>query len=151
MFECSIDRIFLGTPLTGLTVAKLDLTKCMDFAMVQPLAQVKGNLKDFQGFRCFFVLLSTKIGSQSFFRKLNVFGDLCASVRIHTSPFRVRFLAKSCDFHIFPTDFRRFRSLIRSPSVVAILQTNNHFYSPIKQITVVRVHKLLLSYPLLNF
>ena len=38
MFECPIDRIFLGTPLTGLSVAKLDLTKCMDFAMVQPLA-----------------------------------------------------------------------------------------------------------------
>ena len=34
-----------------------------------------------------------------------------------TSPFRVRFPAKSYDFHIFPTDFRRFRSLIRSPSV----------------------------------
>ena len=131
MFECFIDRIFPGTLLTGLTVAKLDLTKCMDFAMVQPLAQVKGNLKDFQGFRCFFVLLSTKIGSQSFFRKLNVFGDLCASVRIHTSSFRVRFPAKSCDFHIFPTDFRRFRSLIRSPSVVLLFK-NAHNFHPLR-------------------
>ena len=118
MFECPIDRIFLGTPLTGLSVAKLDLTKCMDFAMVQPLAQVKGNLKDFQGFRCFFVLLSTDIGSKMIFLTANVFGHPCASVRTHTSPFRVRFHAKSCDFHIFRTDFRRFRSLIRSPSVV---------------------------------